>query len=112
MEVYQLIGYINMTKTLILFDNLSEEYGHQELWDPDKNKCLFSVSDLWESPEDAIIGRALHDGDDAYSLIEAGMRYSKEGYSSIDLTYVMVPEGKDMNEYIEQYLSKWKETQS
>lgn len=97
-----------MIKNLILFDNLGDEYRHQELWDPDKGQLLFSVSDLWECPEDAIIGRALHDGEDASSLIEAGMRYSKEGYSSINLTYVEVSENEDMDEFIEGYLEGWK----
>lgn len=109
MEVYQLIGYINMIKTLILFDNLSDECRHQELWDPNKKQLLFSVSDLWECPEDAIIDRALHNGEDASSLIEIGMRYSKEGYSSINLIYVNVPEDEDMDKFIEGYLEGWKQ---
>lgn len=43
-----------MTKTLIVFEESSEWEGvfHQELWDPDKKSCLFSVSNLWECPED------------------------------------------------------------
>lgn len=97
-----------MVKNLILFGNLNGERNHEELWDPDKKQLLFSVSDLWECPENAIIGRALHDGEDASSLIETGMRYSKEGYSSIDLTYVKVSEDEDMDEFIEGYLEGWK----
>lgn len=52
-----------MLKTLIAFEESSDWEGiyHQELWDPDKRTCLFSVSNLWECPEDAIIGRGLFD---------------------------------------------------
>lgn len=104
-----------MVKNLILFESLGSKWSecrHQELWDPDKKQVLFLVSDLCECPEDAIIGRALYDGEDVSSFIETGMRYSREGYSSINLTYVEVPENEDMDEYIEEYLSKWKETLS
>lgn len=46
-----------MLKTLIAFNqgDIFEEVAHQELWDPDEKYCLFSVSNLWECPEDAII---------------------------------------------------------
>ena len=78
MEVYQHTGFINlMIKTLIVFEESSEweDVFHQELWDSDEKYCLFSVSNLWECPEDAIIGRDLFDSHDAEILIEHGMMF-------------------------------------
>ena len=102
-----------MTKTLIVFEESSEWEGvfHQELWDPDRKSCLFSVSNLWECPEDAIIGRALHNSQDARFLIEHGIEYAKEGYDSIEAIYVECPRDEDLEEFIENYLNEWKPAQ-
>lgn len=112
MEVYQHIGFIKyMIKTLIVFEQgpAIDEPEHQEVWDPDKNSCLFSVGNLWECPEDAIIERALHDSDDAKDLIEYGIQYAKEGYDSIKLVYEFCSNDEDFNEFIEDYLNNWKD---
>lgn len=114
MEVYRHIGFIKcMIKTLIVFEESSKWEGvfHQELWDPDKKSCLFSVSNLWECPEDAIIGRALHDSGDAKVLIEHGIKYAKEGYDSIAFKYEECPKDEDIEDFIEKYLNELKPVQ-
>ena len=90
----------------------SEKYDHQrqELWDIEKECPIFGVSDLWECPEDAIIGRALHDADDATNLIKIGLRYASEGYDDIKVIWKDCPEEDDIEEFVEEYIKKWKET--
>jgi hypothetical protein len=102
-----------MLKTLIAFNqgNIFEEVAHQELWDPDEKYCLFSVSNLWECPEDAIIGRDLFDSYDAEILIEHGMKWAREGYDELYIKYVACPRGEDLEEFIENYLNEWKPVQ-
>lgn len=75
-----------MLKTLIAFNqgNIFEEVAHQELWDPDEKYCLFSVSNLWECPEDAIIGRDLFDSYDAEILIEHGMKWARKLFKRME----------------------------
>lgn len=102
-----------MIKTLIVFEESSDWEGiyHQEIWDPDKRTCLFSVSNLWECPEDAIIDRALHNAGDARFLIEHGIEYAKEGYDSIEVKYEECPKDEDIGDFIDNYLDKWKPVQ-
>lgn len=99
-----------MIKTLIVFEQgpAIDEPEYQEVWDPDKKISIFSVGNLWECSEDAIIGRALHDADDAKGLIEYGIQYAKEGYDSIKLIYESCPNDEDLDEFIEDYLNNWK----
>lgn len=107
-------GSINlMLKTLIAFNqgDIFEEVAHQELWDPDEKYCLFSVSNLWECPEDAIIGRDLFDSYDAEILIEHGMKWAREGYDGLYIKYVACPRDEDLEEFIENYLNEWKPVQ-
>ena len=105
-------GSINlMIKTLIVFEQgpAIDEPEYQEVWDPDKKISIFSVGNLWECPEDAIIGRNLHDAYDAKGLIEYGIQYAKEGYDSITLVYEFCSNDEDFNEFIEDYLNNWKD---
>ena len=111
MEVYQHTGFINlMTKTLIVFEQgpAIDEPEYQELWDPENRTCLFTVSNLWECPEDAIIGRALCDADDAKDLMLYGIKYANAGYDSIKLIYEYCPNDEDLDKFIENYLDNWK----
>ena len=89
----------------------SEKYDHQrqELWDIEKECPIFVVSDLWECPEDAIIGRALHGANDATNLIKIGLRYASEGYNDIKVIWEDCPEEDDIEEFVEEYIKKWKE---
>ena len=47
----------------------------------------FSVSNLCECPEDAIIGRDLFDADDYIRAVRIGMRLAQEGYTDLDVEY-------------------------
>ena len=114
MEIYQIIGFTNnMLKTLIAFNqgDIFEEVAHQELWDPDEKYYLLSVSNLWECPEDAIIGRDLFDSYDAEILIEHGMKWAREEYNGLYIKYVACPRDEDLEEFIENYLNEWKPVQ-
>lgn len=114
MEVYLRTGFIkHMIKTLIAFEETSKWGGtyHQELWDPDKKSCLFSVSNLWECSEDAVIGRALFNADDAEILIEYGMKLAREGYDGLYVKYAECPQNENLEEFIENYLNEWKPVQ-
>lgn len=47
----------------------------------------FSVSNLCECPEDAIIGRDLFDADDYIRAVRIGMMLAQEGYTNLDVEY-------------------------
>lgn len=99
-----------MIKTLIVFEQgpAIDEPEYQELWDPENKTRLFTVSNLWECPEDAIIGRALHDADDAKDLMLHGIQYANAGYDSIKLIYEYCSNDEDLDKFIENYLNNWK----
>ncbi len=48
----------------------------------------YSVHDLSECPEDAIIGRDLFSGAEYLEAIELGMRLAREGYAGILCNYI------------------------
>ena len=98
-----------MEKILLAVHYEREDCQRQELWDIEKECPIFRVSDLWECPEDAIIGRALHDADDATNLIKIGLRYASEGYNDIKVIWEDCPEEDDIEEFVEEYIKKWKE---
>ncbi len=99
-----------MEKILLAVHYEREDYQRQELWDIEKECPIFGVSDLWECPEDAIIGRALHDADDATNLIKIGLKYASEGYDDIKVIWEDCPEGDDIEYFVEEYIKRWKET--
>lgn len=77
----------------------------QYLYDLDSELEIFSVSDLSECPEDAIIGRDLTDAGSIIDFIELGMKYAKEGYSEIKCFYEELEEEPDD---IDEILNKYK----
>ena len=99
-----------MIKTLIVFEQgpAIDEPEYQELWDPENETRLFTVSNLWECPEDAIIGRALYDAKD---LMLHGVQYANAGYDSIKLIYEYCPNDENLEEFIENYLNERKPVQ-
>ena len=99
-----------MEKILLAVHCEREDYQRQELWDIEKEYSIYSVSDLWECPEDAIIGRALHDAGDAFDLIEIGFKYASEGYTKINLIWENCPKDEELDDFAEEYIKKWKET--
>ena len=98
-----------MEKILLAVHSEKGGYQRQELWDIEKECPIFGVSDLWECPEYAIIGRALHGADDATNLIKIGLRYASEGYNDIKVIWEDCPEEDDIEEFVEEYIKKWKE---
>ena len=74
---------------------------HQNTWDmvsqkvwsdnPDE-KVSFFVTDLYECPEDAVIGRDLFDASDFIRAIQLGFRIAKRGYDEIVVNEVPWPE--------------------
>ena len=98
-----------MEKILLAVHYEREDYQRQELWDIEKECPIFGVSDLWECPEDAIIGRALHDAGDAFDLIEIGFKYASEGYTKINLIWENCPKDEELDDFAEEYIKKWKE---
>lgn len=99
-----------MEKLLLIVDQQTNFCHSQQLWDIEKECPIFGVSDLWECPEDAIIGRALHDAGDAFDLIEIGFKYASEGYTKINLIWADCPKDEELNDFAEEYIKKWKET--
>ena len=110
MFLLETTGFIKFMEKLLLIVDQQTDFCHsQQLWDIEKECPIFRVSDLWECPEDAIIGRALHDADDATNLIKIGLRYASEGYNDIKVIWEDCPE-EDIEEFVEEYIKKWKET--
>ena len=95
-----------MIKNLLII-HIEEDYKatREYLYDLDSEKQIFSVSDLWECPEDAIIGRDLIDAEGIIDFIELGMKYAKEGYSEIKYFYEELEEEPDD---IDEILNKYK----
>lgn len=66
-----------------------EDYGveYQKLeWNHEDFHGYFSVGDLCECPEDAIIGRDLFDADDFIYAVRFGMNLRDKGYTDLQIT--------------------------
>lgn len=98
-----------MEKLLLIVDQQTDYHHSQQLWDIEKEYSIYSVSDLWECPEDAIIGRALHNASDATYLIKRGLRYALEGYTDIKIIWADCPEDEELDYFAEEYIKKYKE---
>ena len=72
-----------MEKILLAVHYEREDYQRQELWDIEKECPIFGVSDLWECPEDAIIGRNLFTTDDYIRALNQGIELAKKGYTGV-----------------------------
>ena len=64
-------------------DNYDECY-FQELWSEDE-KVHYSVSNLCECPEDAIISRDLFSADEYIDALKLGMELARKGYDNISI---------------------------
>lgn len=72
-------------------DDLGGDYLYsQELWCEAKGEKhqVFSVSNLSDCPEDAIIDRDLFSARDFIAAVKYGMRLAEAGYTSIDVVEV------------------------
>lgn len=75
-------------KLMEKIDSYDECY-FQELWSEDE-KIHYSVSNLWECPEDAIINRDLVSADEIVDFIELDMKLAKKGYDEISIERIKV----------------------
>ena len=67
------------------YDNYGVEFQKLE-WNHDDFNGNFSVHDLCECPEDAIIGRDLFDADDFIYAVRFGMDLRDKGYTDLQIT--------------------------
>ena len=58
-------------------------YEHQKVTDPDTGKTVFSVNNLSDCPEDAIIGRSLFDAHDWLAVVKYGIELARQGYTNV-----------------------------
>ena len=74
-----------MKEYIIKFsDNNNYDHRRQKVWSNNEDeKVRFSVSDMTEWPEDAIIGRDLFDANDFIAALKLGFAIAKRGYDCI-----------------------------
>lgn len=58
-------------------------YEHEKVIDPDTGKAVFSVYNLADCPEDAIIGRSLFDAHDWLRAVKYGIELARQGYTDV-----------------------------
>lgn len=75
-------------KLMEKIDDYDECY-FQELWSEDE-KVHYSVSNLWECPEDATIDRDLVSAYEIVNFIELGMKLAEKGYNKISIERIKV----------------------
>lgn len=76
-------------KVLILDVYYTEDYDtcgdrRQSIKD-DENDLGFGVCNLYECPEDAMIGRALFDAEDYIRTLNKGIELAKKGYDKVEI---------------------------
>ena len=69
-------------EVIIIEENEYEENHRQEI-KCENEKLYFSVSNLCEYPEDAIIGRDLFDASDYIKALNRGIELANKGYSKV-----------------------------
>lgn len=65
-----------------------DEYGdvfYQKLYDKEEQFAFFTVSNLNECPEDAIISRDLFDASDYIKAVMRGIELAKQGYTGVSI---------------------------
>jgi hypothetical protein len=73
-----------MKKILNLYVEQSYYYGVTYEQVSDEGKNIFSVYNLNECPEDAIIGRDLFDAYDYIRAVRYGIELAKQGYDEVE----------------------------
>lgn len=66
---------------------LGSDYSRAELLLDEDNNRIYSVHNLTDCPEDAIIQRDLVSAEEIANYIEMGMKLAFDGYDSIKITY-------------------------
>lgn len=93
------------TKRLLIVTSSSwDDINTESLYDVDSQKLLYSISDMWDCPEDATIDRALPSAYDATNLIQLGIKYHTEGYDKIEIARACTD--KDVEEFIDDYFNQ------
>lgn len=90
-------------KRLLIVTSSCYDISTESLYDVDSHKLLYSISDMWDCPEDATIDRALPSAHDAINLIQLGIKYHIEGYDRIEIARAYTD--KDVEEFIEEYFN-------
>ena len=91
------------TKRLLIVTSYYYDISTESLYDVDSQKLLYSISDMWDCPEDATIDRALPSARDAINLIQLGIKYHIEGYDKIEIARACTDE--DVEEFVEEYFN-------
>lgn len=81
------VRYNSRTYKLQLHESVNE-YGvphYQNIFDMQEEENLFSVCDLCECPEDAMIVRDLFSADEYIEAVKLGMEIAQNGYTDIEV---------------------------
>ena len=92
------------TKRLLIVTSSCYDINTESLYDVDSQKLLYSISDMWDCPEDATIDRALPNVYEAITLIQLGIKYHIEGYDRIEIARAYTD--KDIEEFIDDYFKQ------
>ena len=63
--------------------NMWGDIYYQKLYDKEERVAFFTVSNLNECPEDAIIGRDLFDATDYIKAVKRGIKLAEQGYTDV-----------------------------
>ena len=91
------------TKRLLIVIASRYDINTQQLYDVDSQELLYSISDMWDCPEDATIDRALPSVYEAITLIQLGIKYHIEGYDRIEIARAYTD--KDIEEFVDNYFN-------
>ena len=92
------------TKRLLIVISYYYDISTESLYDVDSQELLYSISDMWNCPEDATIDRALPSVYEAITLIQLGIKYHIEGYDRIEIARAYTD--KDVEEFINDYFNQ------
>ena len=92
------------TKRLLIVTSSCYDINTESLYDVDSQKLLYSISDMWDCPEDATIDRTLPNAYDATNLIQLGIKYHIEGYDKIEIARACTD--KDVEEFVDDYFNQ------
>lgn len=69
------------------FEDYDTPISQKVEWDDGVRSGSYHVSNLWECPEDACIGRDLFSADDFIAAVKFGMLLAQDGYTGIHTVY-------------------------
>ena len=92
------------TKRLLIVTSSCCDINTQQLYDIDSQELLYSISDMWDCPEDATIDRELPSVYEAITLIQLGIKYHIEGYDRIEIARAYTD--KDIEEFVDDYFNQ------